>query len=641
MVEPPKPSWSASFAQARIAQQAPRPGSDQSPRGLARQDFTCGNNNSAAFFEKIAASHSESQRLRMHCREAAASSPARNPAERVKLDHIQRTIDTAKAVGSYSRAFGTYQLGHPEVVPAHLGHLLVPLPTVTAEDASRELTLPGAVEPLPLESIAADGARATEAGKLTPPDDRGGAVVTPDDDEFAGFGESEADEQLEARRSTEHEPPPLVLVEPGGSGGGSPGGVGALQAAPVAKAPAGKRAPSIRSGASRCSDLDDDDDEDDDIEGIWPPKPPLMRFKARMQFTVPFRPKSEESDMKLISSMNRANTERLVSDEQASKELKDMTVGWINQVFAMDITKEFQLEVTFPIVILTMLDAIYTRRVNWREIDFRYQYKHALQKNFAVLERIWHEVNMEKAREFRVESTSLRMESMFASSLQEKLDFCRLMKRWYDVRRNHAEPYDAMLRRWDIVSQSKTWGVPVKFPPWILFDKEEPQRKPETTITDMWRVRSTGPVSILISKGGDAQVIGAKAAGESFEGYQDGDWVGLTKEPGFIRRVKLDTREKFVEKRDKFRVVARAPVPICSAPSREAPQIGQKKYGEFVFGYLDGEWVDLAGEVGYVCILAFSTAERALQICSPEDYKKMPEYKRLIWFLGSPEHQTM
>lgn len=166
-----------------------------------------------------------------------------------------------------------------------------------------------------------------------------------------------------------------------------------------------------------------------------------------------------------------ADLEETIVEGQTQK-IDDPTVGWLNLVFHMDVATEYQFEVGFPIIILTMLDAIYPKRVLWREVDWRFQYKRALQKNFAVLERIWAEVNMEKAREFRVENTTLRLENIPTSSLQEKLEFLRLMKRWYDQRIHHAGPYDPMAKRQEFVEQCLAWGNTVKFPPWIKFDKD-------------------------------------------------------------------------------------------------------------------------------------------------------------------------
>jgi len=216
------------------------------------------------------------------------------------------------------------------------------------------------------------------------------------------------------------------------------------------------------------SESGSDDYEESDQSDAWPPSPPVLRFKMRMQFSDRFRP--SEKEKALFEEMNRDLEEKIV--EGHAKKIEDTSIGWLNQVFKMDVQTEYQFEVGFPIIILTMLDAIYPKRIRWREVDWRFQYKRALQKNFGVLEGLWTEVNMEKAREFRVENTTLRLENLPSASLAEKLEFLRLMKRWYDQRIHHAGPYDPLSKRLEFVEQCRAWGHTVKFPNWIKFDKE-------------------------------------------------------------------------------------------------------------------------------------------------------------------------
>jgi hypothetical protein len=222
-------------------------------------------------------------------------------------------------------------------------------------------------------------------------------------------------------------------------------------------------------------DSDDDDDDDSDYEeeseesDMWPPSPPMLRFKMRMQFSNRFKPTCPD-EKALFESMNQDLSDKIL--EKNSKPIKDPILGWFNLVFQMNCESEYQFELGFPLLMLTMLDAIYPKRVRWREVDWRIQYKRALAKNYAVLESIWAEVNMEKAREFRVENTSLRMENVPTSGVGEKLEFLRLMKRWYDQRIHHAGPYDPMAKRREFVEACKAWGHAVKFPAWIPFDKE-------------------------------------------------------------------------------------------------------------------------------------------------------------------------
>merc|ERR1719502_567870 len=147
-------------------------------------------------------------------------------------------------------------------------------------------------------------------------------------------------------------------------------------------------------------------------------------------------------------------------------------IRWLNERFILEIKSQYQFEVGFPLLVLTMMDAIYPKRVRWREVDWRSQYKRAMMKNFAVIEHIWSEVNMEKAREFRMENTHLRLENMPTCSLYEKLEFMRLMKRWYDQRIHASGPYDPMAKRKELVETCKKTGHEVKFPPWMKFDQD-------------------------------------------------------------------------------------------------------------------------------------------------------------------------
>jgi len=215
-------------------------------------------------------------------------------------------------------------------------------------------------------------------------------------------------------------------------------------------------------------DSGSDEYEESDASDAWPPCPPVLRFKMRMQFSSRFRPTNEEKA--LFEEMNKDLEEKF--DESHTKTVDDKIVGWLNQVFAMNIETEYQYESGYPVIMLTMLDAIYPKRVIWREVDWRFQYKRAVQKNFATVERIWAEVNMDKAREFRMENTPLRLENMPTGSNQDRIDFMCLMKKWYDQRIHQAGPYDPLAKRLEFVAACKTWGHTVKFPPWIFFDKD-------------------------------------------------------------------------------------------------------------------------------------------------------------------------
>jgi len=644
-----KPTWTASFAEER--EQQAHPPSIEAIGHAA--EYSCGNNNSEAFFKKMEGSLAEANRLRAQCRAAAAVSAARNPEEKVKLDHFTKSVDVAAGVGAYSGTFNFERLGDPLAVPAHLGHLLVPQPTIPAHPP-QEVLLPGAIaDPevdtasspsggvqVRLVSAATGGGLSEPAGLMplqrgleefeaAPPlpvhsdlhtslgvGSLGAGLFQPlsSQDSTSNFGESEP-------FSPERLQPPAEAIEEDRRSSAS----------------AGSKAKSAPSQKSRsATDEDSDETDSDEMSDGWPPKPPLLRFKMRMQFSSRFKPTEH---LQLFEKSN-ADLKHKMTDT-AAKELKDPDVGWLNTVFHMSIATEFQFEVTFPILILTILDAIYTRRVKWREVDFRYQYRRSLMANYSVAERIWGEVNMEKAKEFRFECTQLRLENMAEAPIKDKLAFMRLLRRWYEHRCYTADPYEPLARRREIVAQCLAWGHSVQFPPWIRHDKEEPEQKIERVIKDTWRVLSKAPIAVLSAKNANSEVIAEKKYGETFRGHMDGDWVMLVDEPGWIVRVVAETREKIVEKQETFRVVTRQVTCSRTAPRHEAAPVAKKKFGDIVNGYVYGDWVELAGEEGYMDIFAPGTRARVLETCTVEDYHKMPEYKRLIWFLGSPDYQHM
>jgi len=428
------------------------------------------NSGSGNMLQKMKESTSEAERLRLKCREAALASAARTQHE-----EIQRHIDRAKAQAQMN------SLHHKEAHEAAMASALAldtgysSLPNISQEEETAygagEVLLPGALEPFevslkPVELQMEEAPATNKARGMTSDDDLSSAGRPPpidtgaadapasapaaaeadppeefQEEDFANMDEPIIEEEMEAHLDEHIQD---RTSDRSGSGNGS------------------KESSSSQESSSGSYFSDSDSDK-------WPPSPPVLRFKMRMQFSQRFKP-SEGKEM--FQKMNEDLEERF--SESKSKELKEPIVSWVNMVFAMTISNEYQFEVGFPIIILTMLDAIYPKRVRWREVDWGFQYKRALQKNFAVLEMIWAEVNMEKAREFRVGHTTLRLENLSAPStqLKDKLEFMKMMKRWFDQRIHHAGPYDPMGKRHEFVEQCKTWGHAVKFPPWILYDKE-------------------------------------------------------------------------------------------------------------------------------------------------------------------------
>jgi len=124
-----------------------------------------------------------------------------------------------------------------------------------------------------------------------------------------------------------------------------------------------------------------------------------------------------------------------------------------------------------------MLDPIYPKRVKWHQVDWRTQYKRALDKNYFVAMKVWSEVNMEKSREFRYEQTNLRIGNMATASTRERLSFLRLMKRWYEQRINNSGHYDAIKRRQATVEECKLRGMHITFPPFMQCPPRRPSKE--------------------------------------------------------------------------------------------------------------------------------------------------------------------
>jgi len=91
-------------------------------------------------------------------------------------------------------------------------------------------------------------------------------------------------------------------------------------------------------------------DEESGVSDKWPPKPPLLRFKMRVQFSQRFKP----PDKTLFSQHNEdVQRDKLISPKVV--ELKDMTIGWLNNFFELAVATDFEYEVGFPIVMLFIM----------------------------------------------------------------------------------------------------------------------------------------------------------------------------------------------------------------------------------------------------------------------------------------------
>lgn len=420
--------------------------------------YSAGNNNSAPFYRKIRDSHAEAERIRQQCRAASAASEARNNEVPVSLTHTLNQIDDALNTSIYARAAVKKDdsgLVVDRGAPAWLGHLTLPESDFRyVAKVQDDFLLPGVVDANidnseEVRRSSWSTSRVTTAGRTWPPSSASSGQV--------GF--SELVPFPAPSRSLSHS----RICDQMGSHDGHD-----------------------RSDFSRDSSEDTDTTETETESSMptasvtdevdrWPPRPPTLRFKMRMQFSAPFKtPRHKEYE---TASDNLDQRLKLMSDE-----MKEPIVSWLNVLLALKVERTDQFEVGFPIIILTMLDAIYHKRVRWQDVDWRLQYKRALQKNYSVLQSIWHDVNMEKAREFR--ERAVRLDEIPKASLKDKLEFMKSMKRWFDQRIHSAGPFDPMQKRSDLVRLCKVTGHPVTFPAWVTYDETMFKERPEKNLYD-------------------------------------------------------------------------------------------------------------------------------------------------------------
>lgn len=412
------------------------------------------------FFERFSKATEEIKRLKAQCR-AASEGFGASKEDHVNLVHVKNSIEAAKETSKFAvDALKPEDNGNTDrfvsASKAWLGHLHVP--TAGAEhryrtnaDGKRAAAegwqgggLPGQVDECFRETDE-DGSPPSPRGQDVTPMGIGMNPFADDNDLDRDIGgmmsdEESRDDDLDANS---------VGDRRRGSGGGL----------------------SNRSG----SDVETPESQ----AQKWRAKPPLLRFKNRLLFSAIFKPKVVEEEVQEIEpgSLDEVAVYR-------NEDIKDPMIGWVNFVFAMNIETEYQFEVGFPLIVLTVLDAIYPKRVKWHKVDWRIQYKRALQNNYQVLEKIWSEVNMEKSREFRFEQTSIRMEHMSRASMGQKLEFVRLLKRWFDQRIHHAGPFDPIKNRREYVEASRLRGLPVVFPTWMKFGRsgDKAMRKQSTQL---------------------------------------------------------------------------------------------------------------------------------------------------------------
>eukprot|EP00439_Symbiodinium_sp_Y106_P073291 s2509_g13.t2 len=204
----------------------------------------------------------------------------------------------------------------------------------------------------------------------------------------------------------------------------------------------------------------------------WPPKPPIVRFRAQCEFSAQF--KSAEVKEERRRSIQQAQERKQIKID-AKEVIQDMTLTWINMYFKLDVVTPRDLTAGFSIIILTMMDVIYPKKVRWHQVEWNVAYMRALAHNHRVLEKHWNEVNMDKVKDLRRDRIGMSIENTLDASIEDKLHFLKQVKRWFDCRVQHSAAYDPIKRRTEVEKQIRLTGRLMKFPTWMQYDKEEVQ----------------------------------------------------------------------------------------------------------------------------------------------------------------------
>ncbi|CAE7604856.1 unnamed protein product [Symbiodinium microadriaticum] len=204
----------------------------------------------------------------------------------------------------------------------------------------------------------------------------------------------------------------------------------------------------------------------------WPPKPPIVRFRAQCEFSAQFKPAEVKEERR--RSIQQAQERKQIKID-AQEVIQDMTLTWINMYFKLDVVTPRDLTASFSIIILTMMDVIYPKKVRWHQVDWNVAYMRALAHNHRMLEKHWNEVNMDKVKDLRRDRIGMSIENTLDASIEDKLHFLKQVKRWFDCRVQHSAAYDPIKRRTEVEKQIRLTGRLMKFPTWMQYDKEEVQ----------------------------------------------------------------------------------------------------------------------------------------------------------------------
>ena len=122
-----------------------------------------------------------------------------------------------------------------------------------------------------------------------------------------------------------------------------------------------------------------------------------------------------------------------------------------------------------------------------------------------------------------------------------------------------------------------------------------------------WRVASP-MLCVRSGRSQAAAVLQTKEQGELVRGYLDDEWLVLADEPGFV--LAYNEESWLLEQvdgdaplpRDTWRVVFAGSVKVRAEKRSDAEQLVLKEQGDVVRGRVDGDWLKLRGEPGYIKI---------------------------------------
>eukprot|EP00933_Yihiella_yeosuensis_P074547 TRINITY_DN83499_c0_g1_i1.p1 TRINITY_DN83499_c0_g1~~TRINITY_DN83499_c0_g1_i1.p1 ORF type:complete len:507 (+),score=115.98 TRINITY_DN83499_c0_g1_i1:133-1653(+) len=447
-------SWSVSFTEASKFQYRSKIKDDET---LAK--WNAGNNDSSEFFRKMGSSLADTDRALRQCRKAAMESPARNTEEKVNMDNMRRNIQAAKTLAKFATASivrdkvgNALETGTCDA-PQCLSHLIVPgakekAAATRIQSLERSRQARKKVDDIRHGREGSQTARGkSEAPKAMPEESKmssqdAGADVIPD------IAIPDLPQSPDDRRPSENS-----LATFGDQ-------------SPKEGAEDAPRLEPLQKQLSEEMSTTSSDTEIDDGNGYTQPRAPYLRFRAQMMFNGVYK--------------GSADAEAILKQEREAKacvkgkddELTDSFLGWINTYFALTVKTEQDLEAAFAIIVLSMIDVIYCNKVPWIKVDWNASYTHALNRNHALLQKVWREVNMDKLPFFRHEGEAMRIEFMTVANSQQKLDFLKQAKRWFDQRVQNSSNFNAVERRTQIEKMVRLSGRTMKFPLWMQYDAE-------------------------------------------------------------------------------------------------------------------------------------------------------------------------